>query len=230
MANILITGTNRGIGLEFVSQYLDCGDTVFATCRDPQAADKLNELQAGNSRLKVLQLDVSKPDSFAGFVAGLEGQPVDVFINNAGVYGPRSAGFGQVTEQDWLPVFQINTIAPLLLTQALIGNCKQGTDRKLVYVTSKMGSIADNSSGASYIYRSSKTALNQVVKSLAADLAADGLTAAVVHPGWVQTDMGGPNALIDAETSVSGMISVIDNLTSADSGSFFNFDGKPIPW
>ncbi|MBT8146727.1 MAG: SDR family NAD(P)-dependent oxidoreductase, partial [Gammaproteobacteria bacterium] len=100
----------------------------------------------------------------------------------------------------------------------------------LIYVTSKMGSIEDNTSGASYIYRSSKTALNQVVKSVSADLAADGLTAVVVHPGWVQTDMGGPNALIDTKTSVGGMISVIDNLSSADSGKFFNYDGSPIPW
>jgi NAD(P)-dependent dehydrogenase (short-subunit alcohol dehydrogenase family) len=230
MANILITGSNRGIGLEFVSQYLERGDTVFASCRDPQGADRLQELQTDDLRLRILQLDVSQPHGFAGFAASLEGQAIDVFINNAGVYGPRSAGFGEITEQDWLPVLQVNTIAPLLLTQSLIANFKQGTDRKLVYVTSKMGSIADNTSGASYIYRSSKTALNQVVKSLSADLAADGLTAVVVHPGWVQTDMGGPNALIDTQTSVNGMIAVIDGLNSSDSGGFFNYDGNPIPW
>ena len=230
MANILITGSNRGIGLELVAQYLDRGDTVFATCRDPQGADKLNYLKTGNPHLQVMQLDVSKSESFAGFAAGLNDKAIDVFINNAGVYGPRSARFGEVTEQDWLPVFQVNTIAPLLLTQALIGNFKRGTDCKLIYVTSKMGSIEDNTSGASYIYRSSKTALNQVVKSLAADLAADGLTSVVIHPGWVKTDMGGSNALIDTATSVSGMMSVIDNLASTDSGKFFNYDGKPIPW
>lgn len=230
MANILITGTNRGIGLEFVSQYLNRGDKVIATCRDPQGAHKLKELQSANSDLQVLPLDVSQPDSYAEFAASLNGQAVDVFINNAGVYGPRSAGFGEVTVEDWLPVLQINTIAPLLLTQALIDNFRQGNNGKLVYVTSKMGSIADNTSGASYIYRSSKTALNQVVKSLSADLAGDGLTAVVVHPGWVQTDMGGPSALIDTQTSVSGMISVIDGLSVADSGKFFNYDGSPIPW
>ena len=230
MANILITGSNRGIGLEFVTQYLDRGDTVFATCRDPQGAAALNEVQAGNSRLQVLQLDVSRPESFTDFAASMGEQAIDVFINNAGVYGPRSSRFGEVTEQDWLPVLQVNAIAPLLLTQALIASFKRGSDSKLVYVTSKMGSIADNTSGASYIYRSSKTALNQVVKSLSADLASDGLTAVVVHPGWVQTDMGGPNALIDTKTSVGGMVSVIDNLSIADSGKFFNYDGKPIAW
>jgi NAD(P)-dependent dehydrogenase (short-subunit alcohol dehydrogenase family) len=230
MANILITGSNRGIGLEFVSQYLDRGDTVLATCRNPQGADRLQGLQTQDARLKILQLDVSQPQGFAGFAAGLQGQAIDVFINNAGVYGPRPAGFGDVREQDWLPVLLVNTLAPLLLTQSLIANFRQGTDRKLVYLTSKMGSIADNTSGASYIYRSSKAALNQVVKSLSADLAADRLTAVVVHPGWVQTDMGGPNALIDTQTSVSGMIAVIDGLSSADSGGFFNYDGNPIPW
>ena len=230
MANILITGANRGIGLEFVGQFLDRGDTVFATCREPQQADRLNLLQSANPHLKVLQLDVSQADSIARFAESLGDQAIDVFINNAGVYGPRAALFGEVTAQEWLSVFEVNTVAPLLLTQALIENIKQGSAGKLVYVTSKMGSIEDNTSGGSYIYRSSKTALNQVVKSLSVDLAADGLTAVVVHPGWVQTDMGGPNALIDTQTSVRGMISVIDNLTLQDSGKFYNYDGKPIPW
>lgn len=230
MANILITGSNRGIGLEFVSQYLDRGDTVFASCRDPRGADRLRALQTDDARLSVIELDVSNPDSFVDFAASLGGQAIDVFINNAGVYGPRSAGFGEISAQDWLSVLQINTIAPLLLTQALIANIKRGNEGKLVYVTSKMGSIADNTSGASYIYRTSKTALNQVVKSLSADLAADGLTAVVVHPGWVQTDMGGPNALINAQTSVRGMISVIDGITRSDSGRFLNYDGIAIPW
>ena len=106
MANILVTGSNRGIGLEFVTKYLDRSDTVIATCRDPQVADRLNYLKTGNPHLQVLQLDVARPESFAGFAASLEDQPVDVFINNAGVYGPRSAGFGEVTEQEWLPVFR----------------------------------------------------------------------------------------------------------------------------
>lgn len=230
MANILITGANRGIGLEFVRQYLARGDSVIATCRDFEKAGELKKLQVNNPSLRLLELDVSASDSITTFPDRLGSDPVDVFINNAGVYGPRAASFGQVSEQDWLPVFQINTIAPLLLTQVLIDNIRQGSSRKLIYVTSKMGSISDNTSGGSYIYRSSKTALNQVVKSLAADLASDGLIAAVVHPGWVQTDMGGPNALIDTHTSVSGMVAVIDGLSSGDSGNFYNYDGNLIAW
>jgi len=230
MASVLITGTNRGIGLEFVSRFLDQGHSVIATCREPANAGKLRELGADASRLRVLQLDVSSADSRAGFVNELGDEAIDVFINNAGIYGPRAAQFGKVTEAEWLQVFQVNTVAPLLLTQELIENFRRGENTRLVYVTSKMGSIADNQSGGSYVYRSSKTALNQVVKSLAADLADDGLTAIVIHPGWVQTDMGGPNALIDTATSVAGMMSVIDGLSPADSGRFFNYDGAEIPW
>lgn len=230
MATLLITGTNRGIGLEFVRQYLARGDQVIATCRQPTEARALQELAAAEPGLRIMALDVAEPDSLTGFADELGDQAIDIFINNAGVYGPRSARFGEVSAQDWLGVLEVNTVAPLLLTQLLIDNFRRGTGRKLVYITSKMGSIADNESGGSYIYRSSKTALNQVVKSLAADLADQGLLAAVLHPGWVQTDMGGPNALIDTGTSVRGMIGVIDGLSAAQTGHFFNYDGREIPW
>ncbi|MCB1669575.1 MAG: SDR family oxidoreductase [Gammaproteobacteria bacterium] len=230
MATILITGSNRGIGLEFASQYLDRGDSVIATCRNPDQATRLRDLQTADSRLRVMELDVGSTASMDRFVAELGATAVDIFINNAGIYGPRASRFGEVTEQDWLAVFQVNTIAPLLLTQRLLENFRLGSDHKLAYITSKMGSIADNQSGGSYIYRSSKTALNQVVRSLSFDLASAGLIAAVIHPGWVQTDMGGPSALIDTRTSVGGMISVIDGLDKQASGQFFNYDGKLIPW
>ena len=230
MAKILITGANRGIGLEFASQYLTRGDSVIATCREPGKSAALQALQAAHPTLQIRELDVSSDESLHRFATELGDEAIDVFINNAGVYGPRSAGFGQVSEQDWLPVLRVNTLAPLILTQLLVDNFKGGQGRKLVFVTSKMGSIEDNTSGGSYIYRSSKTALNQVVRSLAADLADDGLTAVVIHPGWVQTDMGGPNALIDTQTSVTGMVSVIDGLDSKDSGKFYNYDGSVIPW
>ena len=230
MATILITGSNRGIGLEFASQYLNRGDSVIATCRNPDQATRLRDLQTADSRLRVMELDVGSTASMDRFVAELGATAVDIFINNAGIYGPRASRFGEVTEQDWLAVFQVNTIAPLLLTQRLLENFRLGSDHKLAYITSKMGSIADNQSGGSYIYRSSKTALNQVVRSLSFDLASAGLIAAVIHPGWVQTDMGGPSALIDTRTSVGGMISVIDGLDKQASGQFFNYDGKLIPW
>lgn len=230
MATILITGTNRGIGLEFTKQFLQRGDRVIATCRDLDAADALRELQDKFDGLQLMQLDVASTDSMREFVQKLDGTAVDVFINNAGVYGPANLKFGEIDGQVWASVLQVNSIAPLILSQMLMPNLRAGKDKNMVYLTSKMGSIADNSGGGSYIYRSSKTALNSAVKSLAIDLASEGFIAAVLHPGWVQTDMGGPNALIDTKTSVAGMMKVIEGLSSERSGNFYNYDGSVIPW
>ena len=230
MTTVLVIGANRGIGLEFTMQYLARGDNVIGTCRDVVSASALTQLQAENDNLQLLTLDVSSDESLAAFPAQLGGRAIDIFINNAGVYGPRDSVFGNVDEQTWLPVFRINSIAPMLLTQLIIDNLRKGQDKKLLYVTSKMGSIDDNKGGGSYVYRSSKAALNAIVKSIAVDLSSEGFTAAVLHPGWVQTDMGGPNALIDTQTSVSGMMSVIDHLSDNHAGRFFNYDGNIIPW
>lgn len=230
MTTYLITGTNRGIGLEFTQQILARGDRVIATCRDIAGAGELKELQGRYEALEIRQLDVASSDSMQEFAGQLENAAIDVFINNAGVYGPSDVKFGEVDAQVWASVLQVNSIAPLILSQLLMPNLRQGKDKKLLYLTSKMGSIEDNSGGGSYIYRSSKTALNSVVKSLAIDLAAEGFSAAVLHPGWVLTDMGGPNALIDTKTSVAGMLTVIDKLDAEGSGSFFNYDGSIIPW
>jgi NAD(P)-dependent dehydrogenase (short-subunit alcohol dehydrogenase family) len=230
MATVLITGTNRGIGLEFVERYLARGDRVLATCRDVAAADSLQVLSNKHEKLTVLPLDVASEQSMQEFVRQLDGLAIDIFINNAGVYGPQSVQFGEADTEVWASVLQVNSIAPLILSQMLMPNLLKGTDKKLLYLSSKMGSIGDNSSGGSYIYRSSKTALNSVVRSLAIDLAATGFSAAVLHPGWVQTDMGGPNALIDTSASVAGMMKVIDDLNQQQSGNFFNYDGSIIPW
>ena len=230
MATVLITGTNRGLGLEFVKHFLGRSDTVIATCRDSSSATELQALAANNENLSLKNLDVSDEQSMAAFATELKDTPIDVFISNAGVYGPRDANFGNVGSSEWEQVIRVNAIAPMLLTQLIIGSLRQGTDKKLVYVTSKMGSIDDNKGGGSYIYRSSKTALNSVVKSLSVDLASEGFSVAVVHPGWVRTDMGGPNGLIDVQTSVGGMLAVIDGLSPDNAGDFFNYDGSLIPW
>lgn len=230
MATVLITGTNRGIGLEFVRQFLARGDRVLATCRQRDSAPALQRLRNHNGKLEVLELDVADAESLQKFPQQLGDEAIDIFINNAGVYGPRDANFGSVDGETWMSVFQVNSIAPMLLTQLLINKMQAGADKKLLYVTSKMGSIDDNKGGGSYVYRSSKTALNAVVKSLAIDLAEEGFKAAVLHPGWVMTDMGGPSALIDTKTSVSGMMQVIDSLDMEHSGNFFNYDGSVISW
>ncbi|MEX0965119.1 MAG: SDR family oxidoreductase [Pseudohongiellaceae bacterium] len=230
MTNVLITGTNRGIGLEFTAQCLARGDHVIATCRNIAAAEELQRMKAEYKSLDIRQLDVASLESMQDFVQHLDGTAIDVFINNAGVYGPSNVKFGEVEAQAWMSVLQVNSVSPLILTQLLMPNLRQGSDKKLVYLTSKMGSIEDNGGGGSYIYRSSKAALNSVVKSLAIDLSAEGFKALLLHPGWVLTDMGGPNALIDTKTSVAGMMKVIDELGAPQSGGFYSYDGSAIPW
>ena len=230
MATILITGTNRGIGLELTKQYLGRDFHVMATCRNPDNAEALGSLEVGKGKLELLQLDLSDPDSIDSFPSRLGDTAIDIFVNNAGVYGPHNLHFGNVDAPTWLSVLQVNTLAPLLLTQLLMPNLLAGEDKKLVYISSKVGSIADNSGGGGYMYRSSKAALNQVVKSLSIDLAGDGFIAAVLHPGWVLTDMGGPNALIDTQTSVAGLMQVIESLGAWQNGTFINYDGTQIPW
>ena len=230
MATILVTGANRGLGIEFVEQYLNEGDDVIATYRNENSSMDLIEMGNERSNLKLLQLDVSSNKSLNSFAENLGDSPIDIFINNAGVYGPRNSSFGNVDEENWIPAIKINAIAPILLTQLIIKNIRSGAEKKLIYITSKMGSIDDNKGGGAYVYRSSKTALNAVVKSLSVDLENEGIVVALIHPGWVKTDMGGPNALIDKETSVRGMTEVISNLDISSTGNFYNYDGSIIPW
>ena len=228
--SILITGTNRGIGLEFVKHYLKNNEKVIATCRNKNSAKDLLELENTTSNLSLLELDVSKPNSIDEFTSKIADQPIDTFINNAGVFGPRNIEFGNFNAKEWLDVFNINTIAPLIITQKILKNLRLGKDKKLVFISSKVGSIEDNTEGGMYIYRTSKTALNQVIKSLSIDFKDENFITVALHPGWVQTNMGGPNALIDTKTSVKGMIKVIDNLTPKNTGKFYNYDGSSIPW
>ena len=230
MATILVTGANRGLGIEFVEQYLNEGNEVIATYRNENSSMDLIEMGNERSNLKLLQLDVSSKKSLNSFAENLGDSPIDIFINNAGVYGPRNSSFGNVDEENWIHAIKINAIAPILLTQLIIKNIRLGADKKLIYITSKMGSIDDNKGGGAYVYRSSKTALNAVVKSLSVDLENEGMTVSLIHPGWVKTDMGGPNALIDKDTSVRGMTEVISNLDISSTGNFYNYDGSIIPW
>jgi Dehydrogenases with different specificities (related to short-chain alcohol dehydrogenases) len=161
----------------------------------------------------------------------MAGHPIDLLINNAGIYPDSDKrGFGHTDYAEWIQAFRINTMAPLKMAETFAAQIARSKQKTIVTITSKMGSIADNGGGGSYLYRSSKAAVNMVMKSLAVDLMPSGIIAVVLHPGWVQTDMGGPNALISAEQSVSGMRQVISRLTLADSGKFFGYDGQVIPW
>lgn len=230
MVTVLVTGANRGLGLEFISHYLDRGDHVIATYRDIASSSELIKMSEDHDNLMTFNLDVDSEKSLTDFSKQLGNIPIDIFINNAGIYGPRNSSFGHVGTETWIPALRINTIAPVLLTQLIIDNLRNGSVKKLIYITSKMGSIDDNSGGGSYVYRSTKAALNAVVKSLSIDLKNEGMIVTLLHPGWVQTDMGGPNGLIDKNTSVSGMIKVIDGLEQSQSGSFLDYTGCHIPW
>ena len=225
---VVVTGANRGLGLEFCQQYLDEGYKVYACCRSPESAQELLKLkQFAGEQLETVPLDVTNPAQITNLKYTLHDQKIDLLINNAGVYGERLP-FGKVNEQEWTQVLRVNTVAPLMVVQELVD--LMAADGKILLMTSKMGSMGDNTSGGSYIYRSSKAALNAVGKSLAHDLAGKGIAVAVCHPGWVQTDMGGPHGLINTETSITGLRGVMDRLTLDNSGEFFNYDGRVIPW
>jgi NAD(P)-dependent dehydrogenase (short-subunit alcohol dehydrogenase family) len=222
----LITGANRGLGLAFACSYAADGWRVHACCRHPE---KAKALKAVEGDLVVHKLDVTDGLRVAGLARELADEAIDLLLNNAGVYGPRS-GFGETDFDDWLDVLKINSIAPLRMVERFIEQVARSERKLIVSISSGLGSIALNDSGGSYPYRASKAALNMVVKGLAADLAARGVVAVALSPGWVQTDMGGSSAELTPEESVAGLRAVIDGLTPADSGRFLNYQGEDRPW
>ena len=225
---VLITGANRGIGLEFTKQYADDGWNVLACCRHPQSAMQLQALAKANPNIKILGLDVADFAQIDALALQLKDTPIDLLINNAGVY-PASS-FGEVDYDDWLEGFKINSMAPLKMAEAFVQQITRSQLKKIATITSKMGSIDDNTSGASYSYRSSKCAVNMVMKSLSIDLRPYGISTITLHPGWVQTDMGGPNGLINVQTSVTGLRKQIADLNLTTTGNFIAYNGQEINW
>lgn len=217
MPTVLITGANRGIGLEFARQYVADGWTVIATARRP---DEAHDLRALGVELE--PLDAADPASIETLARSLQGRTLDVLIANAGVL-PRG-----LDAKSWLNGFATNCIGPTLLATALKGHMAAGG--KMIAITSKMGSIGDNESGGAIAYRSTKAALNAAWRSLSIDWKGEDVALAMLHPGWVQTDMGGAGAAIDPPTSVGGMRKAIASLTRDRSGSFLNYDGQQLPW
>lgn len=227
---VVITGANRGIGLEFVRQLLERGDSVIATARRPDEASELNRLQSGHSdRLQITRLDVTDQQTIDALADTVGDGVVDVLINNAATM--LSAGpLEELDEEALFSSFDVNTVGPLRTSIALLDALERAERPRIVNITSKMGSVADNTSGGSYAYRISKAALNMATRSMAIDLAPRGIVAFVIHPGWVQTRMGGPNALIDTRTSVHNMLGTIDEADEAISGTFQEWDGGEIRW
>jgi NAD(P)-dependent dehydrogenase (short-subunit alcohol dehydrogenase family) len=227
MPTALITGANRGLGLEFTRQYVADGWKVLATCRDPEKATELNSI---SGEIQVLPLDVSDFLAIETVSRMLAAEKIDLLLNNAGVIGHRPWALGDTDYEIWTEMFRINTQAPLKMTECFVDQVARSDKKLIVSITSRLGSIDANDSGEQYTYRSTKAALNMVHKSISIDLADKGITAVVLHPGWVRTDMGGPNADIDPVDSVSGMRGVIAQLSSADSGKFFSYDGSSVDW
>ncbi len=225
---ILITGTNRGIGLEFVKQYAVDGWNVLACCREPQSATALQALASVHRNITIIELDVADFVQIDAVALQLKSHKIDVLLNNAGVY-PESS-FGDVDFVEWATAFKVNTMAPLKMAEAFIPHVAASQLKKIATLSSKMGSLDDNTSGSSYIYRSSKTAVNMVMKSLALDVKSHGISVVTLHPGWVQTDMGGPHGLINTQTSVAGLRNVIADLSLVNSGKFIAYDGQEIAW
>ena len=227
MPTVLITGASRGIGLEFARQFAADGWTVLAGVRDPATAQAL---MAVDGDVAVVSLDVADPASVAILAERLRGIPIDILVNNAGVYGHRRTLLGDLDYANWLETMTVNLFGTVRVTEAFLDHVKDGEAKKIAVLTSKMGSIADNRSGGSYFYRSSKAALNAAMRSIALDLTADRISVAILHPGWVLTDMTAPGGLIDPPESVAGMRRVIDQLSPETTGQFWNYDGSPIPW
>lgn len=227
MPTVLITGANRGLGLEFAKQYAADGWSVIATCRNPIGVGELAQIE-GN--IAVYGLEILDPASLTRFAADLGDKPIDVLINNAGVYGPKPVKAADVTVADWTPAFQTNAMAPLLVSRTLLKNVKASERKMIVNISSIMGSIEKGAGPSEYIYRSSKAALNMVMACYAEEIAETGVAAVMFHPGWVQTDMGGPNAALTPTESITHLRASIEKLTFTDSGKFFNYDGTPLPW
>ena len=219
MPKVLITGANRGLGLEFAKQYQSDGWDVVATARESSA-----ELDA--LRLRAERLDMRDLDAVADFGGRLDA--LDLLIANAGTYGPKEAETAKDAEA-WLETMRVNTVAPYLLARSVLPLI-EASRGKLVAISTRMGSIADNSSGGFLAYRSSKSALNMAWRNLALDVKRRGVIAVMFHPGWVKTRMGGAGAPLQPEESIRGMRQVIEELRPSDSGEFFGHDGDHIPW
>jgi NAD(P)-dependent dehydrogenase (short-subunit alcohol dehydrogenase family) len=219
--NVLITGANRGIGLEFAKQCVARGDRVVATARDPGKATELAETGA-----KVVELDVASAASIEGLLGRAGPEPIDILINNAGV-SSKTPTLESCTMEELERVLRINSIGPVLVSKALVARVRGGTKRLIVNITSVLGSITRND-GGSYGYRASKAGLNMLTSCMAREL--KDITCIAMHPGWVKTDMGGENAPLPVKLSVASMLGVMERATFKDSGSFLNYDGTPLPW
>lgn len=231
MSTVLITGANRGIGLELARGYAARGDEVLACCRAPKAADQLAALTKASKSVQVLALDVGKPDTIAALAKNLSGKPIDVLINNAGIQGPAmpEQSLLKMDYDGFMEAFEVNSMAPLRMLQAFMGNLKSSKHGKVITITSQLGAMAlDWPMG--YAYCASKAAVNKIMRLASVELKKEGVAVALVHPGWVRTDMGGPQADITPQDSAKGIMSVIDGVNLDNTGAFKKWNGEDHAW
>jgi NAD(P)-dependent dehydrogenase (short-subunit alcohol dehydrogenase family) len=225
MPTVLITGAARGLGLDFVKQYGAKGWRVLACARDTESS----ALKAVKGDIHRHELEVTDYPAVNALARKLSGEAIDVLINNAGIAGSEATVFGSINPAVWRQTFEVNALAPLMVAQAFVDHVTRSQERKLIAISSRLGSITHNDGGR-YAYRASKTALNMEWKSLSQDLAGKGVICVVLHPGWVQTDMGGASATLTIDQSVPAMVQVIEGLKPADNGRFLNYDRSEIAW
>ena len=231
MKTVLITGANRGIGLEHARRFAASGAQVFATARTPADAADLKALAADRpGRIEILAHDANEPDAPARLKAALGDTPLDLFFANAGIIGDTRPSFGSVDVDLVLQLVRINALAPLKLAEALVDNVARSQRKLIAFQSSILGSVGKNDALGHYAYRVSKGAVNMIAKSVSNELRPRGVTVVALHPGWVRTRMGGDSAPVSVDESVSGQQRLLDSLTLAESGRFFNYDGTELPW
>jgi NAD(P)-dependent dehydrogenase (short-subunit alcohol dehydrogenase family) len=236
MIKILITGASRGLGLEFTKQYLERGDNVIATCRQPEKAKELEGLQKDfGKRLEIEQLDVTSEKSKDVLYQKLldDSIEINILINNAGIIsGDEKEGlsFGNLYKEDFSKVFQVNTVSPILISEKFLPLLKEAIEPKIVNISSMSGSINNKTRSGGYAYSSSKAALNMMTKTLSNELKEMEITVVAIHPGWIKTDMGGENAPLELESSITSIISVIDSLSIKDTGKFLDWQRNEVQW
>jgi NAD(P)-dependent dehydrogenase (short-subunit alcohol dehydrogenase family) len=231
MATVLITGANRGIGLEMTKLYAASGHQVLACCRAPASAEKLAAVAASHKGVRPLAVEIANGASVAALAKTVGDQPIDVLINNAGAPGPapQNQALANMDYEGWAETFAINTMAPLRVLQAFRSNLAAGTNPRAVTITSQMGALGLDMV-AMYAYCTSKAAVNKLMRLASFELKKEGITVALIHPGWVRTDMGGPQAAISPEESAAGIVSVIEKLSLAETGCFKKWDGETHVW
>ena len=236
MPSMLVTGASRGLGLEMVRQFVGDGWRIYACCRTPETATDLAALAArSDGAITLHTLDVSKPEQVAALADEFRGTPIDMLVNNAGLLGctidaMEPANFGSIDYDAWMQVHEINTMAPLRVTEAFVDHVAASEKKLLLFMSTHMGCITELADGGLYPYRSSKAALNLLVKGLSIDLAPRGVRTLAVHPGWVVTDMGGPDAPVNKVDSIAGIRQMVANYGGGQTGRFFQYDGRELPW